>query len=38
MTPEEKLAYWLSQPPSDERDYMIAAMNRILGQTDQKRT
>lgn len=30
MTPEEKLRYWLAQPSSEERDYWIAAMNRIL--------
>jgi hypothetical protein len=33
MTPEEKLAYWLRQPPSERRDYMIAAMRRILNET-----
>jgi hypothetical protein len=38
MTPGEKLAWWRGQPPSEERDYMIAAMRRVLGQTDQAGT
>lgn len=38
MTPKEKLAYWLAQPPSEQRDYWIAAMNRIVPGSEQATT